>query len=220
MEPECSLPCSQEPATGPYPLPGGSSSHPVPLIALLILSFHLLPGVKGGLFPSEFSSISIMKFSRVLHAQCISSSLICWAARITKVGDGENGKSPPPPRQSFAVENLTTQFVKWWLTSRGNQRLTVIYGGPESLPPDGALVLFVFVPCGLRQSRRETDLIFKNRELYGVWVWNRSLTLRKEHRSRVYENRALRKILVPKREEVAGDWRRLHNKELHNLYAS
>jgi hypothetical protein len=35
----------------------------------------------------------------------------------------------------------------------------------------------------------------------------------------VSENRALR-IFGPKREEVAGDWRRLHNEELHNLYAS
>jgi hypothetical protein len=37
---------------------------------------------------------------------------------------------------------------------------------------------------------------------------------------RVYENRVLRRIFGPKREEVAGGWRRLHNEELHNLYAS
>jgi hypothetical protein len=36
----------------------------------------------------------------------------------------------------------------------------------------------------------------------------------------VSENRVLRRIFVPKREEVAGGWRRLHNEELHNLYAS
>jgi hypothetical protein len=36
----------------------------------------------------------------------------------------------------------------------------------------------------------------------------------------VFENRVLRKIFGPKREEVAGGWRRLHNEELHNLYAS
>jgi hypothetical protein len=35
----------------------------------------------------------------------------------------------------------------------------------------------------------------------------------------VFENRVLRRIFGPKREEVAGDWRRLHNEELHNLYA-
>jgi hypothetical protein len=36
----------------------------------------------------------------------------------------------------------------------------------------------------------------------------------------VCENRVLRRMFVPKREEVVGDWRRLHNEELHNLYAS
>jgi hypothetical protein len=40
------------------------------------------------------------------------------------------------------------------------------------------------------------------------------------HRFRVYVNRVLRRIFESKREEVAGDWRRLHNEELHNLYAS
>jgi len=37
---------------------------------------------------------------------------------------------------------------------------------------------------------------------------------------RVYENRMLRRIFVPKREEVTGGWRNVHNKELHNLYPS
>jgi len=37
---------------------------------------------------------------------------------------------------------------------------------------------------------------------------------------RVFENRMLRRMFGPKREEVAGGWRRLHNEELHNLYAS
>jgi hypothetical protein len=36
----------------------------------------------------------------------------------------------------------------------------------------------------------------------------------------VFENKVLRRIFVPKREEVAGGWRRLHNEELHNFYAS
>jgi hypothetical protein len=36
----------------------------------------------------------------------------------------------------------------------------------------------------------------------------------------VFENRVLRRIFGPKRDEVAGDWRRLHNEELHNLYPS
>jgi hypothetical protein len=52
--------------------------------------------------------------------------------------------------------------------------------------------------------------------LYGCETW--SLTLREEHRLRVFENRVLRKIIRPKRDEVIGGWRKLHNEELHNLY--
>jgi hypothetical protein len=43
--------------------------------------------------------------------------------------------------------------------------------------------------------------------------------LREEHRLRVFENRVLRRIFEPKREEN-GSWRKLHNIELHNLYSS
>jgi hypothetical protein len=41
-----------------------------------------------------------------------------------------------------------------------------------------------------------------------------------EHRLRVFENRLLRKIFGPKRDEVTGEWRKLHNKELRDLYSS
>jgi hypothetical protein len=47
-----------------------------------------------------------------------------------------------------------------------------------------------------------------------------SLTLREEHRLRVFENRVLRRILGPKRDEVTGEWRKLHNEKLHDLYSS
>jgi hypothetical protein len=47
-----------------------------------------------------------------------------------------------------------------------------------------------------------------------------SLTLREEHRLRVFENRVLRRIFGPKRDEVTGGWRKLHNEELHGLYSS
>jgi hypothetical protein len=47
-----------------------------------------------------------------------------------------------------------------------------------------------------------------------------SLILREEHRLRVFENRVLRRILGPKRDEVTGEWRKLHNKELRDLYSS
>jgi hypothetical protein len=46
------------------------------------------------------------------------------------------------------------------------------------------------------------------------------LTLREECRLRVFEDRSLRRILGPKRDEVTGGWRKLRNEELHNLYSS
>jgi hypothetical protein len=47
-----------------------------------------------------------------------------------------------------------------------------------------------------------------------------SLTLREEHRLGVFEDRVLRRIFGPKRDEVTGEWRTLHNEELHDLYSS
>ncbi|KAJ4432555.1 hypothetical protein ANN_21178 [Periplaneta americana] len=47
-----------------------------------------------------------------------------------------------------------------------------------------------------------------------------TLTLREEHRLRVFENKVLRKIFGTKRDEVTGEWRKLHNTELHALYSS
>ena len=52
--------------------------------------------------------------------------------------------------------------------------------------------------------------------LYGCETW--SLTLREEHRLRVFENRVLRRVFGSKRDEVTGEWRKLHNEELNDLY--
>ena len=54
--------------------------------------------------------------------------------------------------------------------------------------------------------------------LYGCESW--SLTLRQERRLRVFENGVLRRIFGPKRDEVTGEWRKLHNEELKGLYSS
>ncbi|KAJ4451952.1 hypothetical protein ANN_03436 [Periplaneta americana] len=51
-------------------------------------------------------------------------------------------------------------------------------------------------------------------------VAKKTLTLREEHRLRVFENKLLRKIFGAKRNEVTGEWRKLHNTELHALYSS
>jgi hypothetical protein len=54
--------------------------------------------------------------------------------------------------------------------------------------------------------------------LYGCETW--SLTLREEHRLRVFENWVLRRIFGPKRDEVTGELRKLHNEALRDLYSS
>jgi hypothetical protein len=53
--------------------------------------------------------------------------------------------------------------------------------------------------------------------LYGCVTW--SLTLRDERRLRVFENRVLRRVFGPKRDEVTGEWRKLHNEGLSDLYS-
>ena len=54
--------------------------------------------------------------------------------------------------------------------------------------------------------------------LYGCETW--SLTLREERKLRVFENMVLRRIFGLRRDEVTGEWRRLHNDELNDLYSS
>jgi hypothetical protein len=46
------------------------------------------------------------------------------------------------------------------------------------------------------------------------------VALREEHRMRVFENKVLRKTFGPRRDELTGEWRNLHNEELHDLYYS
>ncbi|KAJ4443774.1 hypothetical protein ANN_05552 [Periplaneta americana] len=83
---------------------------------------------------------------------------------------------------------------------------------------------------GLCRKPQDTCLLSKNLKvriyktvilpvvLYGCETW--TLTLREEHRLRVFENKVLRKIFGSKRDEVTGEWRKLHNTELHALYSS
>ena len=54
--------------------------------------------------------------------------------------------------------------------------------------------------------------------LYGCETW--SLTVREERKLRVFENMVLRRIFGPRRDEVTGEWRRLHNEELNDLHSS
>jgi hypothetical protein len=82
--------------------------------------------------------------------------------------------------------------------------------------------------CYSVQNLLSSSLLSKNVKIYttvilpvvlhGCESW--SLTLREESRLRVFENKVLRRIFGPKRDEVTGEWRRLHNKELYALYSS
>jgi hypothetical protein len=71
-------------------------------------------------------------------------------------------------------------------------------------------------------SKRLKIIIYKTTilpvVLYGCETW--SLTLREEHRLRMFENRVLRRIFGSKRDEVTGEWRKLHNEKLRDLYSS
>jgi hypothetical protein len=53
--------------------------------------------------------------------------------------------------------------------------------------------------------------------LYEYETW--SLTLREKRRLKVFENRVLRRVFGPKRDEVTGEWRKLHNVELNDFYS-
>ena len=66
--------------------------------------------------------------------------------------------------------------------------------------------------------RRILDLRSFSCCLYGCESW--SLTLREERKLRVFENMVLSRIFGPRRDEVTGQWRRLHNEELNDLYSS
>jgi hypothetical protein len=68
------------------------------------------------------------------------------------------------------------------------------------------------------KSRLNSGIIILPVVSYGCQTC--SVTLREEHRLRVFENNVLRRIFGPKRDEVTGEWRKLHNEEIYNLYAS
>ncbi|KAJ4436507.1 hypothetical protein ANN_16538 [Periplaneta americana] len=84
----------------------------------------------------------------------------------------------------------------------------------------------IYVHSGVAQWRRclhsvrlkDSVLSIVVNLLYGCETW--TLTLREEHRLRVFENKVLRKIFGAKRDEVTGKWRKLHNAELYTLYSS
>ena len=83
---------------------------------------------------------------------------------------------------------------------------------------------FKAAACSGRKRQPSLGCIFEKGKnvrpvvLYGCETW--SLTLRGERKLRVFENMVLRRIFGPRRDEITGEWRRLHNEELNDLYCS
>jgi hypothetical protein len=84
--------------------------------------------------------------------------------------------------------------------------------------------MYIYIMChviGHRLLSKNTNIkiyrsIILPVVLYGCETW--SVTLREEHRLRVFESRVLRGVFGSKRDGVTGEWRRLHNEELYDLY--
>ena len=90
-------------------------------------------------------------------------------------------------------------------------------------PSDAALFTVRYESTSLRSSEincrpLSASVIILPFILYGCETW--SPTMREERRLRVFENRELRRIFGPKRDEVTGEWRKLRNEELNDLYCS
>jgi hypothetical protein len=108
-------------------------------------------------------------------------------------------------RTTATVQNLIQKEIKRRLNS-GNACSHSVHNFPSSRLLKRSVKI------------RIHKIIILHVVLYGCETW--SLTLREEHRLRVFENRVLKIIFGPKRDEVTGGWRKLHNEELHSLYSS
>jgi hypothetical protein len=84
------------------------------------------------------------------------------------------------------------------------------------LPFDSESFVFLLLSRNFEVKMYKTTIL--SVVFHGCETW--SLTLREEHRPRVFENRVLRRIFGPKSDEVTGERRKLHSEELHILYSS
>ncbi|KAJ4445522.1 hypothetical protein ANN_12202 [Periplaneta americana] len=112
------------------------------------------------------------------------------------------------------IRNIKSRRLRWagHVARMGESRnaYRVLVGRPEGKRP-----------LGRPRRRWEDNIKMDLREVgYDIDSTIASTTLREEHRLRVFENKVLRKIFEAKRDEVTGEWRKLHNMELHGLYSS
>ena len=100
-------------------------------------------------------------------------------------------------------------FLRWGVV---NPLTNPQAGGPPLRLSATAYSIFSQLPS-ISGGRLPYKTIILPVVLYGCETW--SLTLREEHRLRVFENKVLRKIFGAKRDEITGEWRKLHNAELY-----
>ncbi|KAJ4442297.1 hypothetical protein ANN_12165 [Periplaneta americana] len=131
------------------------------------------------------------------------------------------------PENTVSVENLvlvwcTTCFHRSTLKKKSPGRNSIALRLFEATVRSRALRLLSLGPFEGFAVKNLKVRIYKTVispvVLYDCETW--TLTLREEQRFRVYENKVLRKIFGAKRDEVTGEWRKLHNAELHALYPS
>ena len=130
MEPECSLPQSQVPATCPYPEPARSSpcrSHPTSWRSILILSSHLSLGLPSGLFPSVFPNKTLYTslLSRI-HATCPAHLILLDFNTRIRLGDAYRSLS-------FSLSSFLHSLVTLSLLGP-NIGLHIIYKYGSAMP--------------------------------------------------------------------------------------
>jgi hypothetical protein len=108
---------------------------------------------------------------------------------------------------TLTIQNLIQDEIKRRVNSSN-----ACYHSAQSLVSDSSCLLSKNAKIKIRKA-----IIFPV-VMYGCETW--SLTLREEHRRSVFENRVLRGIIGQNRDEVTGEWRKLHNEKLRDLYSS
>jgi len=91
---------------------------------------------------------------------------------------------------------------------------------PNDVPGMGSVQTVGFSPCRLAVLFKLMVVVMTELSVVLYGCETSSLTLREERKPRVFENMALRRIFGTRSDEVTGEWRRLHNEELNDLYCS
>ncbi|KAJ4443371.1 hypothetical protein ANN_05039 [Periplaneta americana] len=174
-----------------------------------IPSYHV-----GPLYRKETSRQTSAQMGRLLQR----------TGRSTMVQRGKRQKKVETTRGTFARNSFRRRDSnpdRWfYVLSALTTELCRIYSIESNVSP---LVFFPLWPDAKFDIYVDIERIpdLTGEQSDGITVcetW--TLTLREEHRLRVFENKVLRKIFGAKRDEITGEWRKLHNAELHALYSS